>query len=141
MRAQTDKRTDRWTDGCYQLHYLPALQSYAVNKNTFYLYISDDNWIGIDSDVLWQYLGWVNTLLGVTVMVILSFKHASFMATLHENDMWFTNIKVGLEWVNSLLGVTVMVILSFKHASFMATLHENDMWFTNIKVGFKGLDT
>ncbi len=63
------------------------------------------------------------------------------MATLHENDMWFTNIKVGLEWVNSLLGVTVMVILSFKHASFMATLHENDMWFTNIKVGFKGLDT
>ena len=33
MSAQTDKRMDRHTDGHYQVHYLPASQSYAVDNN------------------------------------------------------------------------------------------------------------
>ncbi len=31
-RLSADRRTDRHTDGCYQVHYLPASLSYAVDR-------------------------------------------------------------------------------------------------------------
>ena len=48
-----------------------------------------------DRQVLWAFLRGVNVAVGVTVMVVLGYVHANFMATIHENDMWFSNIKVG----------------------------------------------
>ena len=35
-----------------------------------------------------------NTLVGFTVMIILCYKWSNYLQTLHENDMWFSNIKV-----------------------------------------------
>lgn len=40
------------------------------------------------------FLNSANVAVGVTIMIALGYVHAKFMATIHENDMWFSNIRV-----------------------------------------------
>ncbi len=35
-RPTFDLKADRWTDECYQVHYLPAAQCFVVDKNTWW---------------------------------------------------------------------------------------------------------
>lgn len=36
----------------------------------------------------------LNFVVAVGVMLVISYKHSEYMYTLHENNLWFTNIKV-----------------------------------------------
>lgn len=47
-----------------------------------------------DSESEFSLITMVSLLLGVIVMVALGYGHAKYMATIHENWMWFSNIKV-----------------------------------------------
>ncbi len=49
-----------------------------------------------ESSTVWTFLSLMNSVLGVGVMLALGFTHAYFMATIHENDMWFSNLQVGV---------------------------------------------
>lgn len=37
---------------------------------------------------------WINIVVGLIAMTACGYIHALFMYTLHENNMWFTNIQV-----------------------------------------------
>lgn len=39
---------------------------------------------------------WLNILVGIVAMLACGYMHANYMATIHENWMWFSNIKVSL---------------------------------------------
>ena len=43
---------------------------------------------------LWPVLTGVNNILGVIVMLVLANKWSNYLQNLHENEMWFSNIKV-----------------------------------------------
>ena len=48
-----------------------------------------------DVELPWRLLGgWVWWLLGVSVCMAVGYKHSSYMYQLHENQLWFSNIKV-----------------------------------------------
>ena len=42
----------------------------------------------------WALAGVLNKLLGLIVMVVLTRKWSNYLAQLHDNQYWFTNIKV-----------------------------------------------
>ena len=42
----------------------------------------------------------LSVIVGIVAMVTVGYIHANYMATLHENWMWFTNIKVRLSRQN-----------------------------------------
>ena len=44
--------------------------------------------------VFWKVLSWVNVFLGIAIALYVGFKYAKYVRDLHENDMWFSNIKV-----------------------------------------------
>ena len=48
------------------------------------------------ASALTRFLGWVSFVIGITLMVVAGLKHAAYMYTLHENDLWFSNIKVSV---------------------------------------------
>ena len=41
---------------------------------------------------IWLYF---NIVLGIFIAVFVGIRYAGYMKQLHENDMWFSNIKVG----------------------------------------------
>ncbi|CAF91093.1 unnamed protein product [Tetraodon nigroviridis] len=93
-------------------------------------------------DWSWKAIVW--TALGLSVSVGLGLLCCIYVATLHENDLWFSNIKVkppikNGDWswkaiVWTALGLSVSVGLGLLCCIYVATLHENDLWFSNIKV-------
>ena len=40
-------------------------------------------------------VSWLSMALGLSLLVAASVTHATYMFSLHENDLWFSNIKVG----------------------------------------------
>ncbi|KAG7266303.1 hypothetical protein CRUP_005342 [Coryphaenoides rupestris] len=73
--------------------------------------------------IVWTSIGWsVSVGLGLLCCI--------YVATLHENDLWFSNIKP-IVWTS--IGWSVSVGLGLLCCIYVATLHENDLWFSNIK--------
>ena len=44
--------------------------------------------------ILWNVLSWLNLIFGIVLAFYIGFKYAKYTRDLHENDMWFSNIKV-----------------------------------------------
>lgn len=44
--------------------------------------------------ILWSVLSWLNLIFGIVLAFYIGFKYAKYTRDLHENDMWFSNIKV-----------------------------------------------
>ena len=47
-----------------------------------------------EKQILWRFLGAVNLIMGLVVMAALAAKYCQFLQTVHENNLWFSNIKV-----------------------------------------------
>ncbi|XP_065057638.1 protein C-mannosyl-transferase DPY19L3-like [Rhopilema esculentum] len=43
--------------------------------------------------ILWTGLSWVNLVVGILIAFYIGYKYAKYVGDLHENDMWFSNIK------------------------------------------------
>ena len=44
--------------------------------------------------ILWNVLSWLNLIFGIVLAFYIGFRYAKYTRDLHENDMWFSNIKV-----------------------------------------------
>ena len=44
--------------------------------------------------ILWKVISWANFFIGVAIAFYIGYKYAKYIRGLHENDMWFSNIKV-----------------------------------------------
>jgi hypothetical protein len=44
--------------------------------------------------IIQDFLCWVNILIGLVVMVLLAQRYSLYLKSLHENEMWFSNIQV-----------------------------------------------
>ena len=45
---------------------------------------------------IFKALSWLSVLAGIVAMFYCGYAHAKFMYTIHENLLWFTNIKVSM---------------------------------------------
>eukprot|EP00794_Sanderia_malayensis_P000566 gene566-1224_t len=43
--------------------------------------------------LLWKVLSWINFLVGLAVAIYVAFRYSNYAKELHENEMWFSNIK------------------------------------------------
>lgn len=50
--------------------------------------------VASNTDIAWDIISGLNKVIGVFVMITLAYKWSNYLATLHENHFWFTNIKV-----------------------------------------------
>ena len=46
------------------------------------------------SKILSDFFAWINILVGLVVMVVVAQNYSLHLKLLHENQMWFSNIKV-----------------------------------------------
>lgn len=44
-----------------------------------------------------QFLTYANSMVGFIIMLLAAYKWSTYLAQLHENELWFSNIKVSIE--------------------------------------------
>lgn len=75
---------------------------------------------------IWLYF---NIVLGIFIAVFVGIRYAGYMKQLHENDMWFSNIKVGFfnSWKSITFYMAVTAIFKFiytTNSSILITIIE-----------------
>ena len=65
----------------------------------------------------------VSGIVGVAFMVAIAFKHAHYMSTLHENNLWFSNIQVGPQLTIVHLIKCVLIINGFMNRILPSLSH------------------
>ena len=82
---------------------------------------------------IWLYF---NIVLGIFIAVFVGIRYAGYMKQLHENDMWFSNIKVGFfnSWKSITFYMAVTAIFKFIYTTNSSILITIDHRCYNIPV-------
>ena len=61
------------------------------------------------TSILWDMALGANKVVGVVVMMVCAYKWSTYLATLHENHFWFSNIKVIMNIPINTCGIVIFI--------------------------------
>ncbi|KAM6977862.1 protein C-mannosyl-transferase DPY19L3 [Aplochiton taeniatus] len=85
----------------------------------------------------WSWSSVISTAVGCSVAVGLGLLCCIYVATLHENDLWFSNIKASwwCRWrraVGVATGLVLAALVGATQAWCVNSIHENLLWFSQL---------